>query len=282
MMDLSNTALTEDTATPEVWEEFRKAVRQSVREKPSEVTATDVRALGSALNDRKLKEFVTEVTEKPSEADLNQAISIIRSELGLTEGVIDELQIVWTALQTAYQAGKGAFYIKLGLAGMNLAKGQVVAIALGVAAVFAQAAVIGVVSTSLNWLVSSLWSAVWRRWKLVKLPVFQVPLSSELKQSGGVSMIQRLKEGEEYRFFIPVMSWDAYHVTRQPVEIRAEMPFEFHGFVSPRWFDDTFLWLTPSAGRLDEEERLVELWHVVDIQNLSGIPVYSEEFDVQV
>jgi hypothetical protein len=281
-MHLSDTALMEDTATQAVWVEFRKAVRQSVREKPVAVTVANVRALGDALNDQTLKDVVTEVMEKPSESDIEKAISIIRSELGLTEGIIDNLEVVWVALKAAYATGRLAFFGKLTLEGMNLAKGQAVAILLGVAAALVSTAVLGVAFRGFYWLTNWVVSAVYRRWKLVKLPLFRVPLSSELRQIGCADMILRLKEGDEYRFFIPVMSWDAYHVTKQPVEIRSQIPFEFHGFVSPRWFEDTFMWLTPSAGRIDDEERLVELKHVVDIQNLDGVPIYSEEFDVQV
>lgn len=277
-----DTVLVEDTATAAMWVQFRQAVRRAVRDKPAEVTAADVKNLSQALNDRNLKDLVSEVTEKPSESDIAQAISIIRSELGLTEGIVDNVQVVWIALKAAYATGKLVFLGKISLSGLALAQAQAITVLLAVVAVLVNAAAVGALFKGLYWLLDLVVDTAYRRWKLVKIPIFQVPLSSELKQSGGVSMIQRLKEDEDYRFFIPVMSWDAYHVTKQPVEIQAKIPFEFHGFVSPRWFEDTFMWLTPSAGRLDDEERLVELKHVVDIQNLDGIPIYSEEFDVQI
>jgi len=254
-------SLQEEISDP--WELLRQAVREvSNQAVPGEL---EVKREGEAKIPEMI-EFVKSVgIEKPSQADVDRAIEIIRTEgrLGesrapLQEVWINYLEYIWFSLKSAWYL----FDRMINIVPMQVAGYKVTAHAIAILiAVMYYLCSVYFTDMLRSW-ASNFTSWVKKVWNYKIIPLRNIDYDR--------SALKYLDVDIEYVSDTDIPSLDAYDVTGPSQIIGRGVPFEFIGFASPRWSKKQYVLVEPLAGHLKGEKRFVELESTRSIRKLSG------------
>lgn len=275
------------------WSQLQQLFQQAAREVPAEVTQgeveRDVKKMGEAIElgrtlagERELRDSDKERMVLMLGKELGYTEKELRKSVlreGVEEGIFSWLPMDWQiylkvlggAVKSAWLAfvkavepsTLGPMVLRRGI--VEKGGGWILAVTVLFIIYLGSLASIPVLDY-----IASIPSRVYRWWKLkVGVKPDSSKVSYEIRQ-----LLPYLAENEVYRF-----SRDIPHLpATAPMSIKrgllkAQLPFRFLGFASPRWHEEIYLHIEPVVGPDAGEERLVSLEFVPSIETAEGKPL---------